>query len=77
MNEKLLLNFDEAAGAMGVDGPTLLRLVQRGACPAPRVIGGEVLFRLDLLRQWIDLDCPEFPPLDHRAMHAIRRALID
>ena len=55
---KLLIPGRELARLIGVDVSTLRRWSKEGHIPAPVRVGGRVLWRADILSEWLSQDCP-------------------
>ncbi|WLD12822.1 helix-turn-helix transcriptional regulator [Planctellipticum variicoloris] len=57
--EPLLLDARDAATLCGLSPASWYRRVSAGHTPAPVRIGGAVRWRVDDLRRWIGLGCPD------------------
>lgn len=53
-----LISADQVAEMLSVSTRTVWRLQSTGRMVQPIRIGGSVRWRLDEIRQWIDLGCP-------------------
>ena len=56
--EPLMLRAKEAAGLCGLAVSTWYELKSAGRLPPSIKIGKARLWRLDILRRWVELDCP-------------------
>ena len=57
--EPLLVDADRAAPMCGISPASWYRLKAAGKTPAPVKLGGRVLYRVEDLRLWVALGCPE------------------
>jgi hypothetical protein len=57
--ELLLVDAREAAAMCGISPASWHRYKAAGKTPAPVLLGGRVLYRLEDLRLWVDLGCPD------------------
>jgi hypothetical protein len=56
--EPLLVGTDQAAALCAVSPASWYRLKAAGKTPAPILLGGRVLYRVEDLRLWVALGCP-------------------
>ena len=56
--EPLLLRAKEAAGLCGLAVSTWYELKSAGRLPPSIKLGKARLWRMDVLRKWVDMDCP-------------------
>jgi hypothetical protein len=57
--EPLLVDTDQAAAVCGVSPASWFRLKAAGKTPAPVKLRGRVLYRVEDLRLWVQLGCPD------------------
>jgi hypothetical protein len=57
--EPLLVDTEQAAAACSIGRATWFRLKSAGKTPAPVKLAGRVLYRVDDLRLWVALGCPD------------------
>jgi hypothetical protein len=57
--EPLLVDTDRAAAICGVSTASWFRLKSAGKTPEPVRLGGRVLYRVEDLKLWVALGCPD------------------
>jgi predicted DNA-binding transcriptional regulator AlpA len=57
--EPLLVDTEQAASICGVSPASWFRLKAAGKTPAPVKLGGRVLYRVEDLKLWVALGCPD------------------
>jgi predicted DNA-binding transcriptional regulator AlpA len=71
--EPLLVDTDQAAALCGVSPASWYRLKAAGKTPAPVRLGGKVLYRVEDLRLWVALGCPDRKEFEVRKAACGRR----
>jgi predicted DNA-binding transcriptional regulator AlpA len=64
--EPLLVPAPEAARLCGISEATWFRLKSAGKTPEPVKLGGRVLYRIEDLKLWVALGCPDRKTFDTR-----------
>jgi predicted DNA-binding transcriptional regulator AlpA len=71
--EPLLVNTRQAAALCGIGRATWFRLKAMGKTPAPVMLAGRVLYRVEDLRLWVALGCPSRREFEARKAAGGRR----